>query len=221
MKNKKIIKIVLISLAIIILIAGVVVTAMKGFNFDVKYDKSTRIEIQIGSTFNINDIKNITNEIFPNERVMLQKVELYEDRLVITVKEASDEQLENLTTKINEKYTLELTKDNLYISNNPHVKLYDILKKYIAPFIIISVIILVYMAVRYYKLNSLKVLFQTILTMLLPEALYFSLVSITRFPVSDILIPIGIVIYVISITVLAFNYENKLEKIALENKKKK
>jgi len=51
------------------------------------------------------------------------------------------------------------------------------------------------------------------------EAVYFGIISITRFPVNRLVIPISLALYVISLTVLGIGNEKKLEKISLEDKK--
>ena len=99
-KSKQL-KIILIALVII---AGIVMIVVKGFNFDLKYQDTQRVELYLQTQFEISDIKQITNEIFGNQRVMIQKVEVFEDSVSITTTSISDDQKSNLVTKINEKY---------------------------------------------------------------------------------------------------------------------
>ena len=80
MKNiSKKAKILSIILAIII-IAGIIVIATKGFNFDLKYEKSQKVELYIEQDFNISDIKAITDEVMPGKQVIIQKVEVFEEQ---------------------------------------------------------------------------------------------------------------------------------------------
>ena len=58
MKNK-----ILLGLAIVILI-GTIIIATVGFNVDSSYKGYNLINVKIGQSFNISDIKNITNEVF-------------------------------------------------------------------------------------------------------------------------------------------------------------
>ena len=87
----------------LIIIAGIIMIAVKGFNFDLKYQNIQKVELYLQTEFNISDIKQITNDVFGNQKVMIQKVEVFEDSVSITTTSISDEQKSNLITKINAK----------------------------------------------------------------------------------------------------------------------
>ena len=91
-------------------------TATIGLNLNLMYSNHKRIEIYLEKEFDNNDIYKIAKEVFGNEEVKVQKVELYEDIASIIVKDATDEQLEQLSSKINEKY--EFRKNNRRYGNN-------------------------------------------------------------------------------------------------------
>lgn len=92
--------------AIIITIIGIIVVAVKGFNVDLRYRAHQAISASIGTEFSIDDIKSITNEVFGKEEVSIEKAGIYEDDVFIGVKEISDDQLNNLKNKLNEKYDI-------------------------------------------------------------------------------------------------------------------
>lgn len=100
-------------IAIIITIIGIIIVAVKGFNVNLKYKAHKAINIPIGIEYNIEDIKSITNEVFGKEKVEIEKAGLYNDEVIVNVQNASDEQVENLKAKINEKYNI---KQNITIS---------------------------------------------------------------------------------------------------------
>ena len=79
----------------------------KGFNLGLAYGANEKIEIYIGKSINKDEIKDITNQVFGKENVRIQTIEIFEDMAAITVKTASDEQLDKLVQLINEKYGLE------------------------------------------------------------------------------------------------------------------
>ena len=58
-KSKQL-KIILIALVIM---AGVVMIAVKGFNFDLKYQDTQRVELYLKTEFNISDIRQITDAV--------------------------------------------------------------------------------------------------------------------------------------------------------------
>ena len=60
-------KIAMIILAIII-IAGLVITFTLGFNFDLRMQETKKVELYLENSFEIADIKNITNEVFSKDR---------------------------------------------------------------------------------------------------------------------------------------------------------
>lgn len=210
-------KIVTLVIAIIVIV-GLIVTLTVGFNFDLRYQEAKKIQLYLEKDFEIADIKQITNEILPNEKVVIQKVEVYEDTVSIMAKEITDEQKTNLINKINEKYELELKADDIDITTIPHTRGRDIIKPYIIPFIIATVIILVYMAVRYYKLGMMKTILKTGLTVVLAQAVLASVVVITRIPIGRVTIPLVLVVYVLSLLGITSCLEKELSEKKKEEK---
>ena len=124
---KKIVQVLLICL----IIAGIIVISTAGFNVGLKYSEHIEISINVGSQFNVADIKAITKEVFGNTNVLVQQVELYKDMVQITVKEATEEQISSLNDKINEKYGLENQLTDIKVVNVSNVRLRNIIKPYI------------------------------------------------------------------------------------------
>lgn len=217
-KNK-----VLISIIAIIVVVGIIMTAVMGFNFDLKYQQAKKVELHINKEFAISDIKQITNEVLGNNGVIIQKVEMFEDTASIIAKEITDEQKSNLITKINEKYGTEISAENTEIITVPHTRGRDIVKPYIIPFLISTVIIIVYMAIRYYKLNFIKVVLETIGVLVVAQILLFSVMAITRIPIGRLTIPLMILVYVLSLLGITNKCEKDLatKKAEQEGKNKK
>ena len=205
-KSKQL-KIVLI---VLIILAGIVMIAVKGFNFDLKYQDTQRVELYLETEFNISDIKQITNEVFGNQKVMIQKVEVFEDSVSITTTSISDEQKNNLITKINEKYGTELKAEDIQIEDIAHTRGRDIIKPYIMPFAIAVIATLVYIGIRYYKLNTAKVILKSIGILLLSQVLLFSVIAITRMPIGRLTIPMVILVYLLTLFGMTSRYEKNL-----------
>lgn len=204
----------------VIVIAGAIVTGVIGLNYDLRYQETKNIELYIAKDFEISDIKAITDEVMGKSPVIIQKVEVYEDSASITAKEITDEQKQSIIDKINEKYQTELSADSTQIQTIPHTRGRDIVKPYITPFIISTVIILVYMAIRYRKLGVLKTLLKTIATSVIAQAVLLSVIAITRIPVGRLTIPMIVTVYMLTLVGLTTNFEKKLEiKKEEENKK--
>ena len=205
-------KIKAISLLIaIIIIAGIIIITTLGFNFELGYQASKKVEIYIGKEFEVSDIKQITNEVMQNQAVMIQKVEAFEDTVSIISKDITEEQKSNLVTKINEKYQVELSAEEIDITSIPHTRGRDIIKPYIVPFIIATVIILCYMAVRYYKLNSIKIIIKAMLILIISEALLFSLIAITRLPIGRLTASMMLTVYILALLGITNKFEKDLE----------
>lgn len=204
---------VLILLIVAIIVAGIVVTLTLGFNFDLRYQDSKKIEIYLNKEFTVQDIKQITDEVIPNENVIIQKVEVFEDTVSIIAKDITDEQKDNIITKINEKYQTDLATDQTEIVSIPNTRGRDILKPYMVPFAIATVIILLYIAIRYYKLGAFKAVLKSIIIITVTQAVLFSLIAITRIPIGRLTIPMMLVVYMLTIMGITTNFERKIALI--------
>lgn len=216
-KSKQL-KIILIALVII---TGIVMIAVKGFNFDLKYQNAQRVELYLKTEFNISDIRQITDEVFGNQKVMIQKVEVFEDSVYIMTTSISDEQKNNLITKINEKYETELTTEDTTVEDIGHTRGRDIIKPYIIPFAIAVIVVLIYLGIRYYKLSIAKVIAKSIGIMALAQILLFSIIAITRIPIGRLTIPMVILVYLLTLFGITNMFEKDLSKKKLEEDKDK
>lgn len=210
---------ILIILALVIIATGIIIVATKGFNFDLRYRQSKRIELDLGKEFEISDVKKIVDEIKPNEEILIQKVEVYEDSVSITANEITEEEKTNIINKINEKYETELSEENIEIKSIPHTKLLDIIKPYIMPFIILTIIILVYMIIRYRSLKLANVILKTLLTIIVSQAILLSIIAITRIPVGKLTISMVIALYMLILVAITSKFEKDKTKIEIEETK--
>ena len=204
MKNK-----IFLGLSIVVLV-GIIIIAVFGFNVDFAYKNYHLVDIKIGQDFSISDIKAITNEVFANKKVEIQKAGVYSDNVVIKVDEISDEQKNTLNTKVNEKFGLENTVEDIEVNYIPSYRLRDIVKPYVVPMLIVTAIIFVYMAVRFRRLGLVKVLSQAAVLTVIAELLYVAIIAITRYPVNRLVLPVGVVIYITILTVLNGMFEKEL-----------
>ena len=215
MNNKKILYIILACVIII----GAVIIGFKGLNFGLKYEPNKQIEVYIGKEFDNNDIKQMVREVIGNEQVIVQKVEVYEEMVSITVKEMSDTEIEELNNKINEKYGIDnKVSEDLIITENANLRGRDLVKTFIFPIAVSLIIILVYAAIRFRKINIFEILFKLFGINILAQLLYISVLAITRLPVNILTVPTAIAIYTV-VTLLIFNeYETKERELEKEQK---
>ena len=204
-------KIIALIIALVILV-GMIVTFAVGLNFDLRYQEAKKIQLYLGKDFEIADIEAITKEVLPNQKVVIQKVEVFEDTVSILAKDITEEQKETLINKINEKYELELAADTTEITNVPHTRGRDIVRPYLMPFAIATVIILVYMAIRYYKLGMVAILGKTIAMLVIAQATLLSVMAIVRIPIGRLTIPLVLATYVLSLVGMTTYFEKTLSE---------
>lgn len=206
---------ILAILIAIILIFGTIMIFTKGLAFELKYQDSKKIEINLGKEFNEKEIKEITKEVFGNQPVMIQAIEVYKDAISITTTEITEEQKTEIVTKINEKYGVELKAEDITIEEIAHTRGRDIIKPYIQPFAISTIIILVYLIIRYNKLNLLEILTQSIGIIVLTQFVLLCIMAITRMPIGTLTMPVVLIVYTFSTYICTTKFDKDLEKIAV------
>ncbi len=214
-------KIVYAVLAVIIII-GIIVIATVGFNVDVIYSNHREVKVYAGKDYDINEVNQIVNEVIPDEKVVINNVEKFNDSFVIKAKKISDEQLENLKQKISEKYEIsEENKDSMItVSDVGSLRIRDLIRPYVVPVIIATAIILAYMAIRYKKLGIVKVILQEIIVLTIAGSLLLSIIAITRCPVNRLFIPAGLTVYILTIITTNLQFTKQLENIKGKEEKK-
>ena len=198
MKQKNI-KIIVISIMTLVILAGIVVTGIYGFNKELKYSQSQSIDVYIEQEVDVSKIKEIVKENLGNSNNMVQTVEIYKDLVTIRAKEITDEQKNNIVNKIKENYEFSQTAEDTTINTVPATKLIDMYKKYIVPFAISGVLVLIYMAIRYYKKRILKVIGRTIIFPIFGELFLLSIIALARIPVGRFTPVLVITMYIASI----------------------
>lgn len=221
MKNLTTKQKIVMSIMAIVIIAGITVVTFMGFNLDLRLQATKKVELYIGKEFTETDIISIANEVMPNERTAIQKVEVYEDSVSIIAKEITEEQKKSIIEKVNEKYQLELKADETEIQTIPNTRLRDLVKPYVVPFLIATAIILAYMAIKYRKLNWIKVVIKTIGLLALDEITMMSLIAITRIPVGRLTIPMVVTVYISTLVILTNNLEKQIKEKEKDKDKEK
>lgn len=208
MKKKNVI---ILAIAMIIVIAGVIVASTIGFNKQLRYQDSQKIDIYVASEVDVDKIKSIANEVLGKQN-MVQTIEIYQDMVTIRAKSISDEQKDSIVNKIKENYEFEQTAEKTEIKDIPATRIRDMFKKYVLPFVLSFIIILVYMVVRYRQKGILNVFAQTIAIPVLCEILLISLIAITRISVGVYTPTLVLVVYLASITYTVIKVEKQADK---------
>lgn len=203
MKNKKVL---ILGLSLLIL-AGIVVVLFRGFNVDFMLEQHEVIEFVIGKDFEMKEVSNICKEVFGNKKVVLKKVEVFNDSVSINVESITNEEKENLVNKLNEKFETTKTVDQVTVKTVANVRIRDWVKPYIKPIIISAVIILAYIAVKFREQNIFKLLTKIVGIVVLTIASILSILAIFRIPMTPFYIMCLTAVALIELMV----YINKLE----------
>ena len=194
-RNKKIIAIAILAL---IILAGIVVVNILGFNKQLEFKQGQSIDVYVRKEIDEKKIKEIANEVLGKEN-LVQLVEIYKDMVTIRAEQITEEQKNNIVNKIKENYEFEQTAEETVINTVPATRILDMYKHYVAPMLISGVIILAYMLIRYNKKGVIKVLLRTILIPIIAELVLLSLIAITRIPLGVYTPILVIIVYLASI----------------------
>ena len=184
MKNK-----ILYGIIAIILIAGIVTFFIHGFNIGNVYGSYTKIGLYIETGVNKDEVTQIVNETFENSEALIQDVEYFGEMVLITMPQATSEQIDNFLAKINEKYSLEYKAEDLDIFNMPALTFYEVAEPYIWPVALSVVIGIAFMAIRYSSLGVIKVIGKSILSIIVLQAVIVSLYLIFNLPIDLSIVP--------------------------------
>ena len=210
MRTKNIIIYVIVCL---IIIAGVWVWDAKGFHKELQYTSSYEIFLSTHTEIKTSDVEEITNQVLGKARHIVQKTEVFGNAVTIVSEEMSEEQRNKIVEEFNKKYEdSELTSDDIEIIYIPSTRIKDVIKHYILPGIIATLIVLVYSIIRFKSLGWKEVLLKILLVPAVAELLLFSLIAITRIPFGRLTIAIGIGLYIATILLLTCIFENKKNK---------
>lgn len=208
----KIMKKVLLVLVLVVIIAGIVMASIKGFNYGLLYSKTQRMNIYIDKEFDRKEVKDVVKEVLGNN-VEVQYATHFGTIASIVAKEISNEQQDNIIAKLNEKFEVEINKDDdVVIMDIPQANFYDIISSYIAPVIIILAITLVYYAIRFRKQGLVKAIIVPCLTSILTLTFYVSIFAIARIPVNDLFIVFAMLFYIGSLIFNTIKLERAEEK---------
>ena len=117
MKQKNI-RIIITAIEVLVILAGIVVINIMGFNKELRFSQSQSIDVYIEQEVDKDKVKSIVNDVLGSENNMVQTVEIYKDMVTIRAKEITDEQKDNIVSKLKENYEFEQTAENINIYGN-------------------------------------------------------------------------------------------------------
>jgi len=194
-KNKNIIIGAIIAL---IIIAGIAVVCVGGFNKDLRFEQGQRIDILVEQKVDEAKIKSIADEVLGMHN-MVQTVEIYEEMVTIKARTISEQQRNTIVNKIKESYEFEQTAEKTDINTVPATRFRDMFKEYVAPFVISFVAVSAYLIIRYRKKGILNVSIKALGIPVIIELLVLSWMAFVRIPVGRFTPVILLLVYVASV----------------------
>ncbi len=202
MKNK-----IIIALFVLIIIIGAVIINTNGINLSLDYGEAQKLNIQFTESFEIADVENILKEVIGDSIYKIDYIDDFKAGVTITTKSITDEQIDNFESKLKEKYqTLKNeevsneegdihTHDIIQVMEMPIANAFELIEIYITPFIITTVVSILFLGIIFRKAGILKVILQALGIIIGITLVYISAIAILRIPVSEYIIAIGVFVY--------------------------
>lgn len=164
------------------------------------------MSVTFAESFELSDIEGIAKEIFGENYIRSEYTNEFKDGVIITLKASQKEQVENLKTKLREKYSsfskMEEANEGVEIVDvidMPEIDARDLVKSYIKPVAITFVITLTVLAIMFRKSGMIKALVIPAIIIICVNALYVSVVSILRIPVNEYVTSGFVFVYAMSL----------------------
>ena len=199
----------------IVLIAGIIVIIIKGFNVDTDFAGGTNIQIRIGKTLEAADLDNIRSlcESTTGETVSsIQKSGANSDEVIIKMKEIDSEKRAQLFDSISAEYNL--TEDDLLSVTNVGASMSaDLRQAALMSTIIAVALMLVYISIRFKLLSAVAAVICLVHDLLVMLIAY----SVFSIPMQSTMIAAFLTIlgYSINATIIIFDRmreERKLDR---------
>ena len=203
MKNKT-----LYILIAVLLVISIIITAVAGLKVDLYLGEGYNITVTEKDTVEVNEIKQIAKEVWGSD-VLVQKIEFFDDSVVIKVKEVDDEKLTQLKDKLNEKYSSELETSSFNVEHVSNIKLRRVIEPYIIPMVLSTLLIMGFYAIRY---RGARRMMELLLLIIFCEGLLFSIHAIARLPICSITLPISVIVFVLAVMINTLRLENNKEE---------
>lgn len=180
-------KVLLLGLALLI-VAGILVIMLKGFNVNMMYKQHEEIVLNIGKEYSIEDVDNICKEVFQNKKYQIRKIERFGESFAINVINITDDEKDQLVEKVNEKFESEFKVEDVEINTIANVRIRDWFTPYIRSIIIAMVITIIYMIARFRKNHPIANVAKLLLINILTILALGSVIAIARLPIIPSLI---------------------------------
>lgn len=200
----------------IVILLGIIMYFVHGFNVGSKFGEYTKLGLYLESGINLDEIKPIVSESFNGKDAAYQDVEYFGEMVLITLPAVSNEEIDGFVSKINEKYSIDYTAEDLNVLTMPGQSLHEIINPYIVPVLILFVILMIYFAIRYKALGLTKMLIKPLIVVVISLAFIISIFLIGNFPLDNGLVPVSLIALAASLIYTTIDNNCELEKLQKE-----
>lgn len=197
-----------------------IIIKLNGFNLGFEFGSSRRLRIDFKEDYKLEDVKNIAKEAFQSDDFKIEYTDEFNSGVVITAKTLEDDKITDFENKLKEKYKTFVDDENEGEEENSQndivtvmdvsaVDLYQVVRIYIKPLIITTVITIIFLGVAFSKLGIIKSLVFPVCFILGVNLLFVSTIAILRIPVSSYIISTGLLVYGISLVAPIFYLKSK------------
>lgn len=96
----------IIGLSIVIILIGIIMVFVKGFKVNLKYRDHKMVKLSIGQECNIKEFNKIAKDVLGKQDFNVEKAGLYGDEVCVSAEDISDEQIDSLIKKVEEKFNV-------------------------------------------------------------------------------------------------------------------
>lgn len=208
---------IIFGIALVIIVIGIVMQCMLGFNISFNNGTYTSINVYMTKAVELDEVKGLVGEIFKGE-YKVEYTDEFSDTISIKVTGMSDEQIQELQNKLKEKYEFEEGANHIVITTIPTIRVFDLIRDYIMPISLTFVIVLAYFAIAFRKLGIYKSLIEPAISIILIGGVYVSILAICRIPINEYVIPLGIFIYIVSLLGFTMCLSGKSRELVVKKK---
>lgn len=205
LKNKK----VFIAIFIVLIVA-ILITFVK-YNKSLEFKAGTRIEVYLPNGYEKEDIEQICKESFSN-KFIIQDIEKLNQVVSIKIENYSEDELNNLKSKMIEKYEIEEDELTVYEIKVPGTRIRSVINQYTIPALITILISTIYIGIRNIKnKGTFKKMLELILDLVIVIGAVFGIIIMARIPFSIYTMPIVFTIYLIALIIIVYKISTSEE----------
>lgn len=218
-KKKKIICGILLAIILI----GIIVVIVKGFNVGLSLRPHHTFKFVFEQEYNLEDVKKVCDEIFKDKKYRIRGVEVFNDAIYVESSTITEEEQKLLSEKLENLYKEDTSEteetdvsENYEFFNDSNIKLTDEMQTYIMPICVSALIVLIYVAIRFKKINDGKI-HKTLLSLIIESLLIvlsiLSVIAICRIPLEKITFSVLIIVELVYLVIKFACMENKLKEV--------